>query len=323
MKKFWISILSVLLAMGLVFGAVGCGGTDTATDNQPKQEEPVVPEINEQEVLATTFKSYFSTLPEHKNLVKPSDLKELIATSPDQVLLIDIRTPEDYAKGHVKGAINVPFGKVGEKLEVIRTNAEGKQVFVTCYTGQTAGQTASLLNAAGIPVRSLLNGMGKDGYNKGWVKEGLEVVTDEAKFAKEATSAPEGEVKVVADAVMGYYKNMPEHKYLVNPDEVKALLADNAEFYLIDIRAPEDFVKGHVKGAVNIPFGKVGESLEKIKSESAGKKVFVTCYTGQTAGQTVSLLNIAGVESQSLLWGMGKDGYNHGWITEGGDVVTE
>ena len=49
------------------------------------------------------------------------------------------------------------------------------------------------------------------------------------------------------------------------------------------------------------------------------KPVYVYCYSGQTAGQTVALLNVLGVEAYSV-----KSGYNNGAMSiEGSDAYVE
>ena len=42
--------------------------------------------------------------------------------------------------------------------------------------------------------------------------------------------------------------------------DVHAALSQGADFVLIDVRSPELYAKGHVRGAINIPHGKIIES---------------------------------------------------------------
>lgn len=71
-----------------------------------------------------------------------------------------------------------------------------------------------------------------------------------------------------------------------------AAVEDKEDAVILDIRSAEDYAKGHIQGAINVPYGMdVAASLEKIPSD---KTVYVYCYSGQTASQTALLLNLAG-----------------------------
>lgn len=109
----------------------------------------------------------------------------------------------------------------------------------------------------------------------------------------------------VEDAANAYFANMPEDIYKIDQaafvDKVKA----DEEMVILDIRQNDVYEQGHIKGAVNVPFGTaITDSLDKLPTD---KPIMVYCYTGQTAGQTVALLNIAGFDAKSvnLGWNLG------------------
>lgn len=113
------------------------------------------------------------------------------------------------------------------------------------------------------------------------------------------------ETNVVEDAVNAYFANMPDDIYKIDQaafvDKVKA----GDDMVILDIRQPDVYAEGHIKGAVNLPWGTaISDSLEQIPQD---KPVMVYCYTGQTAGQTVALLNVAGFDAKSvnLGWNLG------------------
>jgi rhodanese-related sulfurtransferase len=109
---------------------------------------------------------------------------------------------------------------------------------------------------------------------------------------------------------------MPDDSYKIPEADLKKLVdAKDTSIFILDIRAEADYDKGHIEGAINIPFKKVGSNLDKLPQD---KKIIVYCYTGQTGGQTTALLNIAGFEARSLNGGM-----NNGWAKAGFPVVTK
>jgi rhodanese-related sulfurtransferase len=118
----------------------------------------------------------------------------------------------------------------------------------------------------------------------------------------------------IKQAVVAYYEKMPDNSYKIPEPELKKLVdSKDTNIYILDIRDNKDFVKGHIEGAKNIPFKEVGSSLSKLPKD---KQIIVYCYTGQTGGQTTSLLNVAGFRAKSLNGGM-----NNGWAKAGYPVV--
>jgi len=105
--------------------------------------------------------------------------------------------------------------------------------------------------------------------------------------------------------VTDYFKNMPAHSYKIDQAEFVKMVKDEAKMTVLDIRSAEDYAKGHVKGAVNMPWGTaISDGLSTIPADLP---LFVYCYTGQTAGQAVLTLNLAGFDARSvnLGWNLG------------------
>jgi rhodanese-related sulfurtransferase len=72
--------------------------------------------------------------------------------------IISLRSAEDYAKGHVPGAVNMSVTMLFS-AENLATIPPDRDVVVICYTGQTAGQATAALNMLGYEAYSLLFGM--------------------------------------------------------------------------------------------------------------------------------------------------------------------
>ncbi|HPT70308.1 MAG TPA: rhodanese-like domain-containing protein, partial [Syntrophomonas sp.] len=106
-----------------------------------------------------------------------------------------------------------------------------------------------------------------------------------------------------------YYVNMPENLHKINSADLQKLIEKGDDIQIVDLRKPEDFAKGHIKNAINIPFGTVNKNFGKF---ATNKPVFVYCYTGQTAGQTVAVLNVLGIDARSV-----HAGFDLGWTAEG------
>lgn len=63
---------------------------------------------------------------------------------------------------------------------------------------------------------------------------------------------------------------------------------------IVDVRSHEEFMGGHVAGAINIPLHEVPEQVAKFKAMS--KPLVLCCASGNRSGQATNFLNANGVE---------------------------
>lgn len=141
------------------------------------------------------------------------------------------------------------------------------------------------------------------GDKKEPAKDGMDLTKNEA--SNETATKTESEAVDMANLVDDYYANMPKHIYKIKQDEFVQMVKDGADMTVLDIRGAKDYAEGHIKGAVNLPWGAaISDNLTKIPKD---KPLMVYCYTGQTAGQAVATLNIAGFDARSvnLGWNLG------------------
>lgn len=64
------------------------------------------------------------------------------AASPIPFMLLDVRTPEEYAAGHIKGAKLIPLQALADHL---RDVPHDKQVYVYCQSGGRSARAAKFL----------------------------------------------------------------------------------------------------------------------------------------------------------------------------------
>lgn len=58
-----------------------------------------------------------------------------VQTSDASVVILDVRTPEEYAAGHVPGALNIPHDQIESRLgELVKL--KDKEIIVYCRTGR-------------------------------------------------------------------------------------------------------------------------------------------------------------------------------------------
>ena len=68
--------------------------------------------------------------------------------SEEGYIILDVRTPEEFAAGHIAGSILIPDHEIGEKAENVLTNKD-QLILVYCRSGRRSKNAASSLAALG------------------------------------------------------------------------------------------------------------------------------------------------------------------------------
>ena len=88
--------------------------------------------------------------------VDVTTLRELVAADGGP-RLIDVRTPGEFAAGHIAGSYNVPLGLLREHRGELRHHLD-EAVVLICRSGNRAAQAEQALAEAGLPNLRLLAG---------------------------------------------------------------------------------------------------------------------------------------------------------------------
>jgi phage shock protein E len=78
--------------------------------------------------------------------ISVSDASAMIQSSPN-LLVVDVRTPQEYAQGHLKGAINIPLSDLPLHIGGLDRN---RPILVYCRTGYRSAQASVILVKAGF-----------------------------------------------------------------------------------------------------------------------------------------------------------------------------
>jgi rhodanese-related sulfurtransferase len=111
----------LLLFALLLFVPAACGGTSTTPDAPAEVDPAELPRVVDVETVAS------------------------IKDDPE-VVLIDVREPEEYAAGHIPDVTLMPMGEVPERLNDIPTD---KTVIAYCRSGNRSGQVMQFLQQHG------------------------------------------------------------------------------------------------------------------------------------------------------------------------------
>jgi hydroxyacylglutathione hydrolase len=95
------------------------------------------------------------------------DPQSLQKRSSNGVQIIDVRSPEEWRRGHLPGAIHIPLALLPERIGDLDASAP---IVMQCQGGGRSSIATSLLQSRGLPDVSNLAG----GYDA-WVAQGYEV----------------------------------------------------------------------------------------------------------------------------------------------------
>ena len=83
------------------------------------------------------FQKLFSSAP-------AVDLRSIID---EGAFLVDVRTPGEFASGHVKGSVNIPLDNLPHQLAKFKNK---KNIVVFCRSGNRSSQAKSILQQNGF-----------------------------------------------------------------------------------------------------------------------------------------------------------------------------
>jgi rhodanese-related sulfurtransferase len=296
LKKRITSIISLLVIIAFV--VAGCG-----TQAPKAPEKPVsAPSAFDNQVVTkeAAWGAYKKVVADVQGKTFPLDaakVKDLLQGNENKYLIIDMRAPEDYAKGHVKGAVNLTGVQLVENLEKLPAD---KTLLLYCYTGQNSGLAMVPLKAFGYKALSISKGFPSA------EKAGFEIDTTAVSF-KPSEAKPPADPKVAAqqagikETLSTIAKQAGAKTLILKGADVKTLIDSAPDKYaFVDLRAAEDYEKAHVKGALSVPLALLQEKAGSLPKD---KTLVLYCYSGQTAALATTPLKAEGFKLLSISTG--------------------
>jgi len=163
-------------------------------------------------------------------------------------LMIDLRSPEEYVRGHLLGAINIPFFELSQWLDRLPKRFT---IYLYDTTGQQAAQAARMLQDAGFAaVRAISGGL------VGWWNE-----VGDAFFIW-----GEGVEKTPPSGAPYYGGYAVKPQYIVRSYQL-----------VVDLRAPEAYAAGHFPGAVNVALNDLPTWVTTLPSGGGFGRLYIWC----------------------------------------------
>lgn len=150
MSRMLKPIIPAILSLTLI---AACGGSDSTSD------DGTVPATSGDIAVASGF-----------TLVSPEEAAATIADPPEDLVILDVRTPEEFAEGHIEGAVMVDFysDTFDDELAALDPNVP---YVVYCRSGNRSGQTITKMEQIGFQSVEDI-----DGGVVAWAGAGLPLV---------------------------------------------------------------------------------------------------------------------------------------------------
>jgi len=232
------------------------------------------------------------------------ELKKLIDRSED-LMIIDVRTPEEYGRFCIPGGLNVPGG------DLVLWAAELRQkptVVVNC-----AGRTRSIIGTASLRRLGLTNVRALRNGTMGWLLAGFQLET------KPARRGPVAPLDSKARAAAAALRVAEEEKIAsLSVDEIHRGTNPDLDGvrYLIDVRSEEEFSSAHLAGSINVPGGQAVQRADDFVPVRNGQIVFIS---NESARATMAAYWYRQMEFKNVFILQG--GLNQ-WKVNGGPLVT-
>ncbi len=137
--------------------------------------------------------------------------------------------------------------------------------------------------------------------------EGIGEYVSEAAPHGPGAAIPASHYGLIAKFADEFLSNVPHRtiyaETLMDGIDDPNIADEITDFFLLDIRKSADFCAGHISDAVNIPFEEVAKP-ENLFELPTDMPILVICYTGHTASQINSILNMLGYNAWTLRFGM-------------------
>ncbi len=186
------------------------------------------------------------------DFIEPEELARWLEGAEDCIVL-DSRPRREYGWGHIPGGTNAPGADLVRWFDDLVPDPETK-VVINCMSG-TRGILGGLsLRAAGVPneIRVLHHG------TRNWLIAGLELEQEASRHTDPATpaalrAARPRAARIAEAAGIARIDHATLGRWRAEP---------NRTTYLFDVRTADEFVVGHLAGAVNAPEGTLVMSHE-------------------------------------------------------------
>ena len=188
----------------------------------------------------------------------------------DNIVLIDLRSKEEYEAGHIPRAHNIPMASLAAKEDGFPTKAP-TVVYANSFVEAQKGY--NMIKKWGVKTISIW-----PGAEKSWAAKGN-------KLAKGPTPA-----------AITWVRQMGKNE--VSVAEFKKAMEGNTNQVILDVRTKDEVQTGAFKNSIAIPLDEIEKRVKELPKD---KELLAHCSTGARAEMAKAALDKAGLKSRVLI----------------------
>jgi rhodanese-related sulfurtransferase len=244
------------------------------------------------------------------SLIKASIVNESLGKN---ILIVDLRSPNQFAEGHIKGAVNKKFNDLPSYFETGIKPFKYDKIILVNEDGQLSSYTTCLLRLMGYGnVYSMRWGM--SAWNERYAQEGwLKGVSGKYETKLENTvnerpssnGMPDLKTGLLTGAEIGVsrFRKLFEEgttDIFITADEV---FSNPQKYYIINLDRKDKYEDGHIPGAIRYKQEGTLGYTDEMASIPSDKPVVVYCGTGHNSGFATAYLRLFGYDAHTLKYG--------------------
>jgi rhodanese-related sulfurtransferase len=303
-KMNYKKLFYLLMIVTFVAAFTGCS----------KDEDPTSPpaSVNEAELLV----KYLEGNGDFINTAAPALISaEQVRTnqlSGANQFIIDVRSSDHFAAGHIEGAVNVP---IADLINYYKTNnlSSYQTVVIACYSGQSAGLPASLLRLLGynnvFDLKFGMSSWNSECVTNPWPSSvgnarASEFVTTAASknAAGELPTLTTGKTSAVEILEARVQEVLTAGFGSINVNHT-AVFSNLSSYYIVNYWPQNHYDLGHIPGAVQYTPKADLKFDTFLKTLPTDKPIVIYCYTGQTSSFLATYLKVLGYDAKTLAYG--------------------
>ncbi len=304
-RLVWIGVFAFLTS---------CSGGGKQQDKSGSEAQAVVAQTVE---INNEAKLLIGYLAESGDYVNSRQFPSMISAEAAQealagkTLVIDMRKADVFAKGHIKGAVNVEMPALPDYFASKIKPFEYDKIVLACYSGQSSSYATSLLRLMGYgnvySMRLGMSGWSPKMDNK-WltgISSAYESHLDTVTYEKAAPSdfpllnAAKTKGAEIFDArIDSLFNDYPNAT--ISADTV---FSHPEKYYIINYERKDKYDAGHIPGAVRYKPGGTLGIVSEMQTIPADKEVVVYCGTGHNSAFVTAYLRLFGYNAKTLRFG--------------------
>ena len=317
MKLDWRLVLVMVLSLGLM---VSCDSTED-------EEEDTAFEVLTKYMVDNSYDA---------DVVIADWITTAAAVTGNEAnyFIVDIRSAEKFAEGHIPGAVNSAYADILTTVETLNTS--DLPVLVACYSGQSAAHAVVALRLSGYTdAKTLMWGMsswamGFDSWSgaisshavghANWSMDAPPALLSDMDDPVLTTDLTDGAAILAerVDAILGGFKGIASTEVIAAPEN----------FQVNNFWALSDWEHyGHIAGAYQVTPGTLTIANDGLDILDPSQTIVTYCWTGQTSSMMTAWLTALGYDAKSLKNGANSMIYDalesHKWVALTADLPME